>query len=212
MNKFFAFTCAFMVCASMFAADYARPKRAEKDPAILQAAFDNAPAGFDKWYCESLLNLSKNNYKTLAEVKAMVEATSAKHFKKQNKDTLLNFVKMTGQEFPQFRAEAFKMAKTDPSSSDIAMYIYWDKGLSEVEVYNGIMTSIRNVINNPNARPDLIKRGVEKLVRIGAGNTSITTQKADLQYLNRAITPKVLIDASKWEPVCSLIRTALETY
>ena len=112
---------------------------------------------------------------------------------------------------PHLHRGAFDLTKKYPDAYDLGMYmLFKDHGQSDLDLYNTILMYLvkyHNVLHN-----DLATKAVTRLIDLGASSDEIKTQKQDLQKLNRIYSPKVLKDKDKWEPLCSQVRTAMETY
>ena len=211
MNKFFIIIAAFSISFGLFAA---APRLSSRDAEAAKAYMATATEWKKKVYCDVVINLSTKEYKTFSELKDMVFSSTTK-YSPSNQLTIVNkfatnVTKIVCQEFPQFRADAFAFAKQSPSPFDVAMYVEWDAGLSVEDLYKELYNSL--VLHWEKCPSQLVKRAVNKLVYLGASSAKITTQKQDLQRLNRIFSPLVLNDKTTWEPICSVIRTAIDTY
>lgn len=210
MNKFFIATALMLACVCTFAQPISLSIR---DIEAVKKALSTSTKAYDKFHNTVALNLLSKEYTSFDEIKTMVYAEADKHFTQTNKwknETAANMTKIICQEYVQFRSDAFAFAKKTPSSFDVAMYYRWDSGLSSDDLYKALFTALTNNIDKVSSK--LCTEVVEKLITLGAKSTTIKTQKQDLQMLNRILSPRVLKDKASWEPVCSSIRTAIDTY
>jgi len=111
-------------------------------------------------------------------------------------------------------AEEFKKAFTALRTNKRSTFEFTLKaqriyGWTNEETYNFVMQQFRE--NNNSASVYQFGKGVEIIIKYGP-IVNVTTQKADLQLLNRLASPKLLKNKAEWEPIVAKIRTALETY
>ena len=122
-----------------------------------------------------------------------------------------NIVKILCQTKIEFRKDAFALTKVKPGAYDLGMYLNWpEHGLNDAELYKTYLFYLTKY--HDTLEPAVVAKAVVRLIDIGALNTTITTQKTDLQRLNRLYSVKVLKDKATWEPICSQIRTVIDTY
>lgn len=209
MFKFFMTLAMCAVCAGAFAANAPIKLR---DAEAAQKYFNDSANDYERFHNTIVLNLSTNTYNTFNELRSMVQASADKYLSKNDKKDyiVVNMSKIICNEYTQFQDEAFGLAKMYPTKFDVAMYLSWKTGLSNDELYTALFNSLVTNIDDLDA--SLCNKAVDRLIKLGATSSSIKTQKSDLQVLNRLLSPKVLKDKAKWEPVCSAIRTAIETY
>ena len=107
----------------------------------------------------------------------------------------------------------WEFAKLNPSNYDVS-YItnaYKLLDLTDKEAYLEILSQIKKYNGNIIGGQTESLKAVKLFVKLAA-TVDVTTQKADLQTLNRIYSPKLLVNKTAWEPVVAIIRTALETY
>lgn len=182
------------------------------DKAAAEAALANAQNPYQKTQCQVLLAIQGKTFGSFAELRSTVEAVvSASELAADRRISFLrDHCKIIAWNQKLHIAEAYAWAKLNPSKYDLCVYENWSKhlGLSDTEVYTGFM---RCLTSGEKYNPTLLKVAVAKLIE-AAPAADVSTQKEDLQRLNRQFSPYLVTDKSNYEPIIVMIRTALETY
>ena len=210
MNKIFIAAALMLAGACTFAKTISLSIR---DIEVVKKAVSESTTAYEKFHNNVALNLLSKEYTSFDDIKTMVYAEADKYLTQDTKrknETAANMTKIVCQEYVRFRSDAFAFAQKTPSSFDVAMYARWESGLSPDDLYKALYTALTNNIDKINSQ--LCTEVVEKLITLGAKSATLKTQKQDLQVLNRILSPRVLKDKASWEPVCSYIRTAIDTY
>lgn len=188
----------------------------EMDINKIEAAINDPQTAYTKVIAQICKNCLQGNYATFDEVHQMVrkevQALASNYYTPQVlDDRAASISKILADKRLGLRNGAFELAAKKPGVYDIGMYLHWpEHGLSAEGLYNAILS--RLIMFNEKIEPKVALAAVSRIIEIGAVNNDIKTQKQDLQKLNRIYSLKVLKDKASWEPVCSQIRTALDTY
>lgn len=215
MKYFILFLSAF-VFVSVHAATTV--KVTETELAKAEAAINDPKDTYSKFIAICVKNCIINNYTDFDDMYQMVRKESAmlaensKYYTPAVLEHRAALVaKCLTHNRPHLRKGAFGLTTKYPDYYDLGMYMTWtEHGLTDADLYNTLLSYLSKF--HAVARPDLVLRAVNKVIELGATVDTITTQKKDLQKLNRIYSQKVLKDKASWEPVCSQIRTAIDTY
>lgn len=220
MKKFtLIFTLAVMAIAS-FAAEYKHPGWLCEDNTLINTQYLIAKeAGLidSQITCLVLMKFNEGKIKSFAELKTAVAAVVSEVCANQ-KDLIarktIHHVKQLACCRKQFITEAWNYCKSNPSDYDIYFVLNYgnNKICSEEERYAFLVnylitTKFANTADSINR----VKHCVEKVIDIGV-TANVTTQKADLQKMNRRFSKNLLVNKAGWEPVVAMVRTAIETY
>ena len=106
--------------------------------------------------------------------------------------------------------EAYKVAAADHSGMAWRLAVVHQKmlGLSDQAVFDLLADAILSGIAK---HPDGIQPIVTRLLSI-APNIDPVKAKNTLIKINRKLSPFLIKDKAKWEPIVAMVRTALETY
>lgn len=212
------FTLAVMAIAS-FAAEYKFPGWLCEDNTLIETQYLNAKeAGKidSQINCLVLMKFNKGKIKSFAELKTVVAAVVNEVYVNQKDriaDKTIFFVKQMCLCRNQFVAEAWNYCKANPSDYDIHFVLRYgnNKICSEEERYAFLVNYLLAAENANNIGINLVKRCVEKVIDVGV-TANVTTQKADLQKINRRFSKNLLVNKAGWEPIIAMVRTAIETY
>lgn len=190
----------------------------ETDLAKAEAAIKDPKDTYSKFIATCVKNCIVNNYVNFDDMYQMVRkevavlAENNKYYTPEKLEHRAALVaKCLTHVRPHLRKGAFGLTTKYPDYYDLGMYMTWaEHGLSDADLYTTLVKYLTKF--HAVARPDLVLRAVNKVIELGATVDTITTQKQDLQKLNRIYSQKVLKDKESWEPVCSQIRTAIDTY
>ena len=221
MKKFtLIFTLAVMTIAS-FAAEYKHPGWLCEDNTLINTQYQIAKeAGRinEQITCLVLMKFNEGKIKSFAELKTVVAAVVSEVGADQ-KDWIASktiaCVKQMSLCRNQFVTEAWNYCKANPTPHyDIQFVLKYgnNKICSEEERYALLINYLITAkFGNSTSQINLVKRCVEKVIDIGV-TANVTTQKADLQKINRRFSKNLLTNKTAWEPVIAMVRTALETY
>ena len=212
------FALAVMAVAS-FAAEYKFPGWLCKDNTVINTQYLNAKeAGKidSQIHCLVLMKFNEGKIKSFAELKAVVATIVSEVYvnqKDQIGDKTIFFVKQFCSCRNQFVTEAWNYCKANPSDIDVHLVLrYANEICSQEEQYTFLVNYlITTKFSNSPYQINLVKLCVEKVVDIGV-TANVTTQKADLQKINRKFSKNLLVDKTAWEPIIAMVRTAIETY
>ena len=209
MYKLLAIVLAVTVSVCSFAADvYKFPSVLSKDKAHITAMLEVAPDQYSKFYCSTLLAIADKDPATFEELCATIDKLSETY--KVTPQAILNLKKAFYGRYPKFTEATYALVKNSPSPADIPFVIYSKHNFTTAEKYAIIVNCLvkfHKTVSAVSAR-----QGVEAIIEYAVMDSNITTQKEDLQKLNRLYSQKVLVDKAAWEPVASMLRTALATY
>lgn len=211
MRFILSFIIAF-ACVTTFAA---KVNIHEKDIKKIEEAIANPDNTYTKMTASIAKNLVTTDYKTFADMQAMVvkevAALTATGYKGDRlKDREVINTKLCCQTITKFRKNAFDLAKAYPQAYDVGMYLNWpEHGLSDAELYNVLITYLLKF--NDKLQVSVVNKAIDRIIEISSV-ANINNVKTDLQKLNRIYSMKVLKDQETWEPVVSKIRTILDTY
>ena len=125
----------------------------------------------------------------------------------------VGFYKVTNEQIVSSMIKAaYAYAQENPSNYDI--YFYYQTynliQLTKEQQYAGILNQFKLYGTNF-PQFSMINNAITRFIKI-APTTNVTTQKEDLQLLNRIISPRLISNKTVWEPIVVKIRTAIETY
>lgn len=220
MKKFtLIFTLAVMTVAS-FAAEYKHPGWLCEDNTLINTQYliaKEAGKIHEQITCLVLIKFNEGKIKSFAELKTVVAAVASEvsaNQKDRIADRTMSCVKQMSLCRNQFITEAWNYCKANPSNYDIHFVLKYgdNKICSEEERYAFLVNYlITTKFGNAASHINLVKRCVEKVIDIGV-TANVTTQKADLQKINRRFSKNLLTNKTAWEPVIAMVRTAIETY
>ena len=190
----------------------------EKDIKKIDAAIADPQNIYTKMIATICKNCAEKEYKTFEDVYQMVRnevkvlgVDSPYYTEERLEERAVAISKILADSRPTLRKGAFVLASQKPGVYDIGMYLVWkEHGLDDAGLYKALLD--RLVMFHATVDHTMALRAVTRIIELGATASGITTQKQDLQKLNRIYSPKVLKDKDKWEPLCSQVRTAMETY
>lgn len=147
------------------------------------------------------------------EVESIINATDATPWMKKYLSEYLTTV-YTGRygNSEEFK-KAFTALRTEKNPT-IFEFISRAKnvyGWTDEETYNFTVQQFKELRDRSTISVWSFTKGAEIIINY-APTVNVTTQKADLQLLNRLASDKLLKDKVTWEPIVARIRTALETY
>lgn len=188
----------------------------ETDITKIEAAIKDPQNAYTKMIAQVCKNCLQGTYATFDEVHQMVrkeiQVLASNYYTPERLDDLAaTIAKILADKRLGLRKGAFELAAKKPGVYDIGMYLRWpEHGLNDAGIYNALLD--RLIMFKDTVEPKVALAAVSRIIEIGAVSNDIKTQKQDLQKLNRIYSLKVLKDKASWEPVCSQIRTAIDTY
>lgn len=187
----------------------------EMDITKIEAAIKDPQNAYTKMIAQVCKNCLQGTYSTFDEVHQMVrkevQVLSSSYTEERLDDLAATLSKVLADKRLGLRKGAFELAAKKPGVYDIGMYLRWpEHGLNETGLYNVLLS--RLIMFKDTIEPQVALAAVTRIIELGAVSNDIKTQKQDLQKLNRIYSLKVIKDKASWEPVCSYIRTAIDTY
>lgn len=220
MKKFALILTLVIVTVVSFAAEYKHPGWFCEDNVLINTQYQIAKEAGDvdkQITCLVLMKFNEGKIKTFVELKdvvaTVVKEVNGKEKKSTNWKTIF-FIKRFSCSRRQFLTEVWNYCKANPSNFDAYFMLDFENNeiCSNEERYVFLVNYLINT-NFANSGPivQLVKQCVEKVIDLGV-IVNVTSQKADLQKINRKFSKNLLKDKTAWEPVIAMVRTALETY
>lgn len=221
MKKTIALLCLLLVGTGAFAAPYLGDKADEakkyttrKNEALAKKSYVNAVY----WDIHLLLGTTTEDISTYEKAEALCKPVIAKYVQldKANEQLITNHAYAHGLILVMYwwyrnRDIALYNAALKYGSKGILVEFYTsqDSPLSSEVKYAGLYNYLSSRSLSPST-PSTIK-AVDAFIA-GCATVDEAKAKKDLKTLNRMISPKLITDKEKWEPIVAKIRTALETY
>lgn len=212
MKKFIA--CIFIACACAFcfAADYKFPGFDCKDKTTLENMLAIAPNPGQKFNCVVLLAVHDKKFTSFKEMSDFIDKIdlSSTGMKPNNLTSIVPNIKklIAWYQYPTFLKDAYTYSLSHPSAVDIRLITHPAVGLTPTEQYKALVVY---ATTRKNLKYTEVSRCVDDIIEL-APVVNVTTQKEDLQKINRIYTPFVIKDKANWEPVLTKVRTVLATY
>ncbi len=212
MKKIFSLVLFAGLICSGFAAEFVFPGWKCTDEAKLTAALDNAKGTWEKTVVMILQRINSEKVATYEALCTQIDAVidTADFGSEAARESMRVTYK---KQFPlcrgEYIAEAWAFCLKNPTSYDFYYYRSHAATLkfTDTQVYNAVLSCLLSYNYSAKETLGAVNQLLDKAVL-----ADVTTQKADLQKLNRKFSPKLIADKAAWEPVVAAIRTAIETY